>query len=44
MSSCRGAGVDMMVAGSAILKESRTMEAYKETIDAMQAELKKVKK
>ena len=33
-----------MVAGSAILKEPRTMEAYKETIDAMRAELKKVKK
>jgi len=33
------AGVDMMVAGSAILKEPRTVEAYKETIDAMRAEL-----
>jgi ribulose-phosphate 3-epimerase len=38
------AGVDMMVAGSAILKEPRTMEAYKETIDAMRAELAKVEK
>jgi ribulose-phosphate 3-epimerase len=38
------AGVDMMVAGSAILKEPRTKEAYKKTIDAMRAELKKVKK
>ena len=36
------AGVDMMVAGSAILKEPRTKEAYKETIDAMRAELAKV--
>merc|ERR1719446_353906 len=36
------AGVDMMVAGSAILKEPRTVEAYKETIDAMRAELAKV--
>jgi ribulose-phosphate 3-epimerase len=35
------AGVDMMVAGSAILKEPRTMEAYKETIDAMWAERKR---
>merc|ERR1719203_2759390 len=33
------AGVDMMVAGSAILKEPRTVEAYRETIDAMRAEL-----
>ena len=33
------AGVDMFVAGSAILKEPRTVEAYKETIDAMRAEL-----
>jgi len=33
------AGVDMFVAGSAILKEPRTMEAYKKTIDAMRAEL-----
>jgi ribulose-phosphate 3-epimerase len=36
------AGVDMMVAGSAILKEPRTVEAYKETIDQMRAELAKV--
>uniref|UniRef100_A0A7S2LPL7 Ribulose-phosphate 3-epimerase n=1 Tax=Skeletonema marinoi TaxID=267567 RepID=A0A7S2LPL7_9STRA len=36
------AGVDMMVAGSAILKEPRTIEAYKETIDAMRAELAQV--
>merc|ERR1712228_943601 len=33
------AGVDMMVAGSAILKEPRTVEGYKETIDAMRVEL-----
>merc|ERR1712078_361352 len=33
------AGVDMMVAGSAILKEPRTVESYKETIDAMREEL-----
>ena len=38
------AGVDMMVAGSAILKEPRTVEAYKKTIDAMRAELAKVGK
>lgn len=38
------AGVDMMVAGSAILKEPRTVEAYKETIDQMRAELAKVEK
>lgn len=38
------AGVDMMVAGSAILKEPRTVEAYKETIDAMRAELAQVGK
>merc|ERR1719353_1213514 len=37
------AGVDMMVAGSAILKEPRTVEAYKETIDAMRAELASAK-
>merc|ERR1711966_636670 len=36
------AGVDMMVAGSAILKEPRTVEAYKATIDQMRAELAKV--
>jgi len=33
------AGVDMMVAGSAILKEPRTEEAYRATIDQMRAEL-----
>ena len=33
------AGVDMFVAGSAILKEPRTMEAYKKTIDLMREEL-----
>merc|ERR1712228_203090 len=33
------AGVDMMVAGSAILKEPRTVEGYKETIDAMREQL-----
>lgn len=33
------AGVDMFVAGSAILKEPRTVEAYKKTIDAMREEL-----
>jgi ribulose-phosphate 3-epimerase len=38
------AGVDMMVAGSAILKEPRTVAAYKETIDLMRAELAKVSK
>lgn len=38
------AGVDMMVAGSAILKEPRTEEAYKKTIDAMREELAKVGK
>jgi len=37
------AGVDMMVAGSAILKEPRTVEAYKETIDLMREELAKAK-
>ena len=37
------AGVDMMVAGSAILKEPRTKEAYKATIDAMREELSKAK-
>lgn len=37
-------GVDMMVAGSAILKEPRTVESYKETIDAMRAELAAVSK
>jgi len=29
------AGADMFVAGSAIFKNPRTVEAYKETIDAM---------
>jgi len=29
------AGVDMIVAGSAILKEPRTVEAYRATIDSM---------
>jgi len=33
------AGVDMMVAGSAIFKSPRTVESYKETIDAMRAEI-----
>lgn len=33
------AGVDMFVAGSAILKAPRTVEAYKKTIDAMREEL-----
>lgn len=33
-----------MVAGSAILKEPRTVESYKETIDAMRAELAAVSK
>ena len=37
------AGVDMFVAGSAILKEPRTLEAYKKTIDAMRVELASVK-
>mmetsp|Transcript_15880 Transcript_15880/g.48026 ORF Transcript_15880/g.48026 Transcript_15880/m.48026 type:complete len:279 (+) Transcript_15880:105-941(+) len=34
------AGVDMFVAGSAIFRDPRTQEAYKETIDTMRAELK----
>ncbi len=38
------AGVDMMVAGSAIFKAQRTMEAYKATIDAMRLELAAAKK
>merc|ERR1719382_262077 len=38
------AGVDMMVAGSAILKEPRTVEGYKATIDEMRSELSKVNK
>ena len=33
------AGVDMFVAGSAIFKNPRTVEAYTETIDGMRAEL-----
>jgi ribulose-phosphate 3-epimerase len=33
------AGVDMMVAGSAIFKSPRTVESYTETIDAMRKEL-----
>mmetsp|Transcript_31139 Transcript_31139/g.29985 ORF Transcript_31139/g.29985 Transcript_31139/m.29985 type:complete len:266 (-) Transcript_31139:223-1020(-) len=33
------AGVDMFVAGSAILKDPRTVEAYKATIDEMREEL-----
>jgi len=37
-------GVDMFVAGSAILKEPRTREAYKVTIDQMRSELAQVKK
>ena len=35
------AGVDMMVAGSAIFKAPRTVESYKETIDQMRSELEK---
>jgi ribulose-phosphate 3-epimerase len=35
------AGVDMMVAGSAIFKSPRTVESYKETIDAMRVQLEK---
>ena len=35
------AGVDMMVAGSAIFKAPRTAESYKDTIDQMRAELEK---
>jgi ribulose-phosphate 3-epimerase len=38
------AGVDMMVAGSAILKEPRTVEAYRETINAMREQLALAKK
>ena len=33
------AGVDMMVAGSAIFKNPRTEEAYKVTIDGLRKEL-----
>eukprot|EP00551_Chaetoceros_affinis_P008288 CAMPEP_0203668906 /NCGR_PEP_ID=MMETSP0090-20130426/5410_1 /ASSEMBLY_ACC=CAM_ASM_001088 /TAXON_ID=426623 /ORGANISM="Chaetoceros affinis, Strain CCMP159" /LENGTH=234 /DNA_ID=CAMNT_0050533461 /DNA_START=85 /DNA_END=789 /DNA_ORIENTATION=- len=35
------AGVDMMIAGSAIMKEPRTVEAYRETIDCMRVEIAK---
>jgi len=35
----RDAGADMFVSGSAILKEPRTEEAYKATIDSMRKEL-----
>lgn len=35
------AGVDMMVAGSAIFRAPRTVESYRETIDQMRAELEK---
>ena len=37
------AGADFFVAGSAILKNPRTKDAYKATIDQMRAELAKVK-
>ena len=37
----REAGADMFVAGSAILKEPRTQDAYAKTIDQMRAELAK---
>jgi ribulose-phosphate 3-epimerase len=37
------AGVDMFVSGSGILKEPRTVQAYKTTIDAMRQELAKAK-
>merc|ERR1711988_84637 len=37
------AGVDMMVAGSAILKDPRTVDAYSETITQMRSELAKAK-
>lgn len=37
------AGVDMFVAGSAIFRDPRTEEAYKETIDGMRSELAKAK-
>jgi len=39
IASIAEAGVDMFVAGSAILKAPRTQEAYKETIDAMRKNL-----
>merc|ERR1719221_792680 len=38
------AGVDMIVAGSAIFQEPRTVENYKKTIDKMRSELSKVNK
>merc|ERR1719498_1895260 len=38
------AGADMFVAGSAILKEPRTEEAYKSTIDNMREQLSSAKK
>eukprot|EP00620_Florenciella_sp_RCC1587_P024712 CAMPEP_0182566016 /NCGR_PEP_ID=MMETSP1324-20130603/7595_1 /TAXON_ID=236786 /ORGANISM="Florenciella sp., Strain RCC1587" /LENGTH=279 /DNA_ID=CAMNT_0024779763 /DNA_START=55 /DNA_END=894 /DNA_ORIENTATION=- len=38
------AGVDMFVAGSAIFKEPRTLEAYTETINGMRDELAAAKK
>eukprot|EP00934_Nitzschia_sp_Nitz4_P002558 Nitzschia sp. Nitz4//scaffold14_size191712//84835//85787//NITZ4_RPE//-1//CDS//3329537040//2548//frame0 len=34
------AGVDMFVAGSAIYQEPRTVDAYRQTIDAMRSELR----
>lgn len=37
------AGADMFVAGSAILKEPRTRDAYAETIKQMRANLAKAK-
>lgn len=33
------AGVDMFVSGSAIFKEPRTVDAYKQTINKMRQEL-----
>ena len=38
------AGVDMMVAGSAIFKAPRTVESYTETIGAMREQLSQVSK
>ena len=38
------AGVDMFVAGSAIFRDPRTEEAYKETIDGMREQLAEAKK
>jgi len=37
-------GIDMIVSGSGILKEPRTTSAYKETIDAMRAEMAQASK